>query len=62
MANDKKQNTDHQNISSQVDENPQHLVISSTNIRSDYQNGNNEAGEIYNDDIIYQYNLDDWQG
>ena len=62
MANDKKQNTDHQNISSQVDENPQHLVISSTNSRSDYQNGNNEADEIYNDDIIYQYNLDDWQG
>ena len=62
MGNNKKLSTEQEHTANQASENSQHFLITSTNSRSDYQKGNNRNEENYNDDIIYQYNLDDWQG
>ena len=62
MAHHKKLNTDQENTLAEAYENSKNFLISSTNSRSDFQNRNNKDEKSYNDDIIYQYNLDDWQG
>ena len=62
MVQNKKTTTQHDNATRQDFENPQHFLISSTNSNEDYKSGRDKVEKEYDNDLIYQYNLDDFQG
>ena len=64
MAHHKKLNTQYENQAVKQDfDNPQHFLISSNAQENDVRGNNDSVGESeFNNEVFYQYNLDDWQG
>ena len=64
MAHHKKTYAQHENqIVKQDFDNPQHFLISSNTAENDFRSDNDSrSDQEYNNEVFYQYNLDDWQG
>lgn len=64
MAHHKKTYTQYENQTVKQDfDNPQHFLISSNNLENDYRSDHDSRNDNeFNNEVFYQYNLDDWQG
>ena len=64
MAHHKKINTLYENQTVKQDfDNPQHFLISSNPQENDIKGNNDSVRETeFNNEVFYQFNLDDWQG
>ena len=64
MAYHKKSYTQYENQTVKQDfDNPQPFLISSNTQEHDMRGNNDSASDNeFNNEVFYQYNLDDWQG